>query len=192
MAGVPHTAIPLRPEAHVSVRRHFVLALTASLLLASATAVVAREQYSLHLKVARQGGQSLDFAMPWDFVRGASPFDFVDDSHDRREVKRLRAAWDMLSKMPDDRSVIIHADGRRTRVWKHDGSLVLQPLDDSENARIRIPAEIVEAVLRHDGRLKTSDVDALLARRGGIALVDVESDEARVSVRIDRHDDERD
>lgn len=166
-----------------------LVAAIALVSLALVGAAVAGDRYSLRLKVARAGGQSVDLAMPWDFVRGSSPFDFVDGSNDRRGIQRLRAAWEMLSRMPDDRSVVIHAEGERTRAWKHDGALVLEPLDDESHARIRIPAGIVEAVLRHDGRLRTSDIDELLRRRGEIALVDVESDDSRVSVRIDREDD---
>lgn len=168
------------------------LALLLAALLGSAALVgtaIATDRYSLRMQIAREGGHSLDFAMPWDFVRGSSPFDFVDGSNDRRGLQRLRAAWEMLSSMSDDRTVVIHADGERTRVWKHGGSLVLEPLDDDANVRIRIPSGIVEAVLRHDGRLRTSDIDALLRRRGETELVDIVSEEARVHVCIDRERD---
>ena len=75
--------------------------------------------------------------------------------------------------------------------WRRDGQLVLEPLDDAshDGTRIRIPAPVIEAVLRRDGRLRTDDLALILRERGRIGLVDVDSPDSRVRVWIGREDD---
>ncbi len=164
-------------------------------LLLSLAAVLpawAGTSYLLHLKISDgHRGKGVDIAMPWDVSKGSSPFDFVADTHDRPEMDRLRAAWSMLARMPEGRTVVIHSENGRTRAWRRDGQLVLEPLDDDRHpgTRIRIPAPVVEAVLRRDGRLRTDDLAAILRERGEIGLVDVDSEDARVRVWIDRDED---
>ncbi|MBI5168668.1 MAG: hypothetical protein HZA61_04180 [Candidatus Eisenbacteria bacterium] len=176
-----------------TTRSHARTALLAALLsLAAVLPARAGTSYLLHLKISDgHRGKGVDVAMPWDVSKGSSPFDFVSDTHDRPEIERLRAAWSMLSRMPEGRTVIIHSEKGRTRAWRRDGQLVLEPLDDGEHSgtRIRIPAPVVEAVLRRDGRLRTDDLAAILRERGEIGLVDVDSDDARVRVWIDRDED---
>jgi hypothetical protein len=89
------------------------------------------------------------------------------------------------------RSVIIHSDNGRTRAYRQKGRRVLEPLDrgGDRDARILVPAPVVDALVRRDGRLNTADVDALLRRHGEIGLVEVESEDGHVKVWIDRDPD---
>ena len=174
-------------------RPHFRSAVLALCLSAAVVLPAwAGGSYLLHLKISdAHRGKGVDVALPWDLSNGSSPFDFVSDSNDRPEIERLRAAWSMLSRMPEGRSVVIHSERGRTRAWRRDGQLVLEPLDDAshEGTRIRIPAPVIEAVLRRDGRLRTDDLAAILRDRGQIGLVDVDSPDSRVRVWIGREDD---
>lgn len=180
---------------HPARRRSFVAVLAAFAVLATlsiASRARAGEGYSLHVQIAERGkGRGIDVAMPWAVARGGSPFDFVSDSDDRVEFRRLRAAWTMLARMPEGRSVLIHSDNGRTRAYRQNGRLVLEPLDrgGDRDARILVPSPVVEALMRRDGRLNSADVDALLRRHGEIGLVEVESEDGHVKVWIDRDPD---
>ena len=173
-------------------RQPFVAALALLITLFGAPGARAGSGYSLHVQVADPGsGRGVDLALPWEVARGGSPFDFVSNSDDRVEFRRLRAAWTMLARMPEGRSVIIHSDNGRTRAYRQKGRLVLEPLDrgGDRDARILVPAPVVDALVRRDGRLNTADVDALLRRHGEIGLVEVESEDGHVKVWIDRDPD---
>jgi hypothetical protein len=143
--------------------------------------------YSLHLKITRQGhGRSVDLALPWDNERGASPFEYTQGQGDGIELARLREAWATLNRAGEGRSVVLDSGHDRLKASRVRGALVLEPVDTDEHVRIRVPAGIVDAILRHDGRLRSEDVAALLERHGETSLVEVESGDGRVEVRIDR------
>ena len=174
--------------------RHWLAALLAAVVasaLATAPAL-ADGPYSLHVKVSKSDwGRALDLSVPWDLDRGSSPFDFTHEDGDGPDMARLRAAWATLSRLPDHKAVIIKGDHSQIRAWRESGSLVLEPLDQ-ENGRgtlVRIPAEIVEAILQRDGRLTSDDLANLLRRRREISLVSVRSNHGQVQVWIDRNED---
>ena len=168
------------------------LVLVLALALAAAASASARHPYLLHLKIeGSKPGKSVDVALPWTRGHGGSPFDFSVDHDSDLSVERLRWAWTALQRLPEGETVTITRDGEKTRLSRRAGFLVIepQPPGDHDHARVRIPGEIVEIVIRRNGRFDDRDVESLLARRDRIDLVRVDSDDARVHVWIGREDD---
>jgi hypothetical protein len=148
--------------------------------------------YSLHVKVSKgDWGRALDLSVPWDLERGSSPFDFTREDGDGPDMARLREAWAALSRLPERKSVLIQGEHRQVRAWREAGALVLQPLDEESDrgTLVRIPTEIVEAILHRDGRLTSRDLVTLLRDRREISLVSVRSNRGAVQVWIDRGGD---
>ena len=176
------------------IRRTLLALLAAASLLAlSALPALAGGGYSLRVKLSKSDrGRALDISLPWDLSHGSSPFDFASDDGDGPGVARLREAWSTLSRMPERKPIIITGEHKQVRAWRDRGALVLEPLDDVDDhdTRVRIPAEIVEAMLRHDGRLMNNDLADLLRGRHEISLVDVRSNDGQVQVWIDRDEDD--
>lgn len=172
--------------------RHSLLAACAGLLIAGlgllpARPVVADSGYLIHVRIADAGDDSaVEIALPWKRSHGGSPFDFSDD--DDLPVERLRWAWTTLQRMPEGEAVRVTRRDETTRLYRLRGRLVIEPERGprGESGRITVPGEIVDAILRRDGRLEDRDLEHLLARRGRVDLVTVDGDDGLVRVWIGR------
>jgi hypothetical protein len=165
------------------------LALAAVTLLA--LPALAKTPYLLHVKVAgSESRRGVDLAMPWDVNHGGSPFDFADDV-DSPGMNRLRDAWTTLRRLPEGRTVTIEGEREDIRAWRDHGRLVLQPLkpDRDDDCLVLVPGEIVDALIRRDGRLQNADLAAILRRQDSVSLVEVRSSRGNVNVWIGRDED---
>lgn len=172
----------------------FALALGAlATLLALPGTALARERYQVHFQIeSDRADKTVSLSLPWTPKRGGSPFDFSESRDSEMSIERLRWIWTTLDDRAPGERVTITRKGKSTHASRQNGYLVLEPEGsrDDDHARVRIPGEIVEALLRTDGRLRDEDVTRLLTRRDRVYLVRVESDDAEVDIWIAR-DDER-
>jgi hypothetical protein len=167
---------------------------------AVAVKVKADDDLYLHIKVHEgEQGDQITVTLPVSFVRKASALipGHVEASgrimvnDEEITVAELRQLWRELRRKPDATYVTLDDDGDRVRVAKRGGYLVLEATD-GEEAEVRIPAPVVDALLSGKGdRFDLAAAIAALARHGEGELVTVTGDGDSVRVWIDDRSDIR-
>lgn len=168
----------------------------AMLLLSAATASATVEDRWLHVRVQEHDGDQEYVAInvPLQLVGALLPTIETDefhhgkiilDDHDLDEID-LHAALKALRDTPDGEFITVRSRDENVRVAKQDGFFVIDADDDGEKVRIRVPLQIVDAMLG-GGRNEIDLMAALdvLADSGNGDLITVESDDSSVRIWID-------
>lgn len=175
------------------------LALSMLVVLAASTLTVslAADRW-LHVRVEehRGAGEKVSVNIPLSLVEAILPAIDVDEFHDGRidighEIDDfdLRKALAALRDAPDAEYVRVESDDESVRVAKEDGTLiVLVDEDNGDRVRVRLPLEVVDALLgAGEHELDISAALAVLSDYGG-DIVTVESDDESVRVWIDSNE----
>jgi len=169
----------------------------ALLLLSTATASAAVEDRWLHVRVQEHDGDQEYVAInvPLQLVGALLPTIETDefhqgriilDQHDLDEID-LHAALQALRDTPDGEFITVRSRDENVRVAKERGFFVIDADDDDgEKVRIRMPLQVVDAMLG-GGRNEIDLMAALdvLADSGNGDLITVESDDSSVRIWID-------
>jgi len=165
------------------------LALATTAALHHPTPAEARHDgWTVHVQGRRgSGGSQIDLAVPWSSDEHGDLFNFCGDDRDDLDMRRLRAVWTELGRLPEGREVTIETDGDPVRARRELGFLVLQPAprDGREHARIEIPEYVVTATLDRGGHLTDADIARLVHDYGKVTLVRIRSRLGDLKVWID-------
>jgi hypothetical protein len=176
--------------------KRIALAGVVLLLLATATSFAAMEGRWLHVRVQEHDddGEYVAVNVPLELVGALIPTIETEEFRngkividDEIEEIDLRAALEALRDAPDGEYVTVRSRDENVRVAKERGFFVVDAEDDeNEKVRIRMPLEVVNAMLGA-GRNEIDLMAALdvLADSGTGDLITVESDDSSVRIWID-------
>jgi hypothetical protein len=181
----------------MTLKKRIALAGVALLVLATGTALAGVEGRWLHVRVQDhdEDGEFVAVNVPLELVGALLPTIETDefrggkiviDDDDFDEID-LRAALKALRDTPDGEYVTVRSRDENVRVAKERGFFLIDAEDDGgDRVRIRMPLEVVDAMLG-SGRNEIDVMAALdvLADSGNGDLITVESDDSHVRVWID-------
>ncbi len=140
--------------------------------------------------------EKVSFCVPYGLVRGGLKFASLGRLHreldlcltDSVEAEQLRSIWKELSESPDGTEVVRKRDFDEIRLKKEGGTVTVVQTRDccpDEQATIRIPVRLLEAVAAHG---KSFDTDAILSELRNLdrgELLDVKARDAHIRVWIE-------
>ena len=178
------------------------ITLTLMLCLTVGTAVAASDGHWLHVRVedSDSDGEKVSVNIPLSVVMAILPAietkEFrggrIDIGHGEIGDIDLHAVLKAFRDAPDAEFVTIEGRDESVRVSKERGFLLVSVDDDDDHVRVRIPLDVVDALLGGDD----DELDLLaaldaLTRYSGGDLVTVESDDESIRVWIDTNADGR-
>ena len=102
-------------------------------------------------------------------------------------MEEMRDIWLEMRNGPDMAYVTVEERDESVRIWKESGYFNVQVRDRrDERVDVRMPLEVVDALLGRHGELDFPAALEVLAARGEGELVSVEGDGESVRVWIDR------
>ena len=171
--------------------------------LAAAIGLAAAEDRWLHVRV-EEGGSSpekVSVNIPLQMVEAVLPLIEAEGfsggkvhwrhwDHGQHDGFDLRAVLDALNESPDTNFVTVQSDGESVRVAKESGFIIVSVDEDDDKIRVRLPLDVVDALLGDGDEI---DLVAGLRRLGdyGGDLVTVTSDDESVRIWIDSSDSGR-
>ncbi|MGE5344837.1 MAG: hypothetical protein ACM3JH_02690 [Acidithiobacillales bacterium] len=140
--------------------------------------------------------EKVSFCIPYGLIRGGLKFASLGRLHreldlcltDSVEADQLRSIWKELSESPDGTEVVRKRDFDEIRLKKEGGTVTVVQTKDccpDEQATIRIPVRLLEAVAAHG---RSFDTDAILSELRNLdrgELLDVKARDAHVRVWIE-------
>jgi hypothetical protein len=168
----------------------------------AATGWAAAQERWLHVKVVEDGGrgENVNINIPISMIEALLPMIETNEFRDGKVNIRthidddvfegidLRKMLEAVRDAPDAEFVTVKSDDENVRVAKEKGVLLINVDSrwDSERVRVKIPLEVVEAMIGEN----PDEIDLLagirmLASYGGGDLVNVESDDSNVRIWID-------
>lgn len=177
-----------------------LVALAATLALNS-TAHAAPADLWLHVHVDEQGDDAARVKVNVPLSLVEKVLTLVPDQEEFRGGKvifheedftaaELRELWQALKESPDATYVEVEEGTQKVKVAKSGGYLLVhtvEPSEDGERVDVRIPEEVVEALLSGEGdELDVAAAVRALADRGEGELVTVDSHDAKVRIWVDR------
>lgn len=175
-------------------RKWITLAMLA--FVATGTALAGADGHWLHVRVEESGGhgEKVNVNIPLSLVMAIIPAIETDEFRGGRinldaghiEDIDLHAVLKAFRDSPDAEYVTIDGRDESVRVSKDRGFLLVNVDDDSDRVRVRLPLDVVDALLsgRDDELDLIAALDAL-ADHGGGDIVTVESDDESIRVWID-------
>ena len=171
----------------------------AALLLCSGVAFADLDGRWLHVRVEEHPDERIAVNIPLSLVGAVLPMiDTPELSRGRLDARwerehlngiDLRELFEALRDAPDADFVTVRSRHEDVRVSKDRGFLIVRVDEDDENVRVRMPLEVLEAMLGDDdGELDLIAGLERLSRYDGEDLVTVESHDSLVRIWID--DDE--
>ncbi len=175
-------------------RKWIPLALLA--LMVSGTALAGAEGHWLHVRVEESGGdgEKVNVNIPLSLVMAIIPAIETDEFRggrinlDAGEIDDidLHAVLKAFRESPDADYVTIDGRDESVRVSKERGFLLVNVDDDNDRVRVRLPLDVVDALLSgDDDELDLVAALDALADSGGGDIVTVESDDESIRVWID-------
>lgn len=177
------------------LRRAVIPAIAAALVLALAAAPALAQERWLRIHVQEHDGDAaeVNVNLPLSVLEAIIPtieqhafHDGMIDIGDELDGLDLRELLAAVRDAPDADFVTVRSDRESVRVAKEAGVLLVNvDSEDGEKVRVRMPMEVVEAMITDDPqRLDVAAGLRLLAEFGG-DLVTVESDDANVRIWIE-------
>lgn len=134
--------------------------------------------------------------LPFSLVGKALPMvDVGDHLHEdsihvngrHLSYEELRDIWLEMRDGPDMDFVTIEEHDESVRIWKESGYLMVRVRDrKDERVDVRMPLEVVDALLGRKGELDFPAALEVLAARGEGELVSVQGDDESVRIWVDR------
>jgi len=177
-----------------------LLTLALMTCLTAGTAFAGADGSWLHVRVEESGGggEKVNVNIPLSVIMAILPAIETDEFRGGRinigegkiENVDLHQVLQAFKDSPDADFVTIEGRDESVRVSKERGFLLVNVDDDGEHVRVRLPLDVVDALLS-GGRDELDLVAALdvLADHGGGDLVTVESDDESIRVWIDDRSD---
>ena len=181
-------------------RKWITLALLAFML--TGTALAGADGHWLHVRVedSDDDGEKVNVNIPLSVVMAILPAietdqfrgGRIDIGHGEIDDIDLHEVLKAFKDSPDANFVTIEGRDESVRVSKERGFLLVNVDDDGDHVRVRLPLDVVDALLsgRDDELDLIAALDAL-ADHGGGDLVSVESDDESIRVWIDTDADGR-
>jgi len=168
--------------------------------LTAGTALAGADGHWLHVRVHEgdDDGEKINVNIPLSVVMAILPAIESDDFRGGRinigrgeiEDIDLREVLNAFKDAPDADFVTIEGRDESIRISKERGFLLVSVDDDDERVRVRLPLDVVDALLSGgDGELDILAALDALADHGGGDLVTVESDNESIRVWIDTDSD---
>lgn len=161
-----------------------------------ATAVASASDYWFHVRVEEDGGAKVSVNLPATLFERALPLipeaslrhARIDFDHSGLQISDLRAIWNDLRDSPDMTLVKVDDHGEKARVWKEDGFFFVDVDEDhGDSVQVRLPVQVVDALLAGEQFDLAAAVEALIAAGGGeFVTINEDRDGDRVRVWIDR------
>ncbi len=140
--------------------------------------------------------EKVSFCVPYGLIRGGLKFASLGRLHreldlcltDSVEADQLQSIWKELSQSPDGTDVVRKRDFDEIRLKKEGGTVTIVQTRDccpDEQATIRIPVRLLEAVAAHG---RSFDTDAILSELRNLdrgELLDVKARDAHIRVWIE-------
>ncbi len=171
------------------------LAFLATLLLAPLGAAGADSDLWLHVRVSERDDvkvavnlpfRLLDRALPMIDVDGHISENAVDIGNRRLSYSEMRELWLELRDGPDMEFVTVEEKDESVRVWKEDGFFFVRVRDRQDDVDVRMPLEVVDALLGREGAFDFEAALRALAEQGEGELVTVQGGDESVRVWVDR------
>ena len=172
-----------------------ILLLILPMLAMLAVPAAADSSLWLHVRVDDDNGSKVNINVPISMAEkivAMVPNDHMDDGriilHDQEiSVVDLRAIWAEIRSSPDMTFVTVDQQDDSARIWKQEGKLRIEVRgDDGRKADIKVPVEVVDALLSgDDNELAVGAAIAALGRSGGGEIVAVSDEENQVRVWVD-------
>jgi len=168
--------------------------------LAVGTTWAGADGHWLHVRVQENDndGERISVNIPLSLVQAILPAIETDGFRDGRinigrgeiEDIDLHEILKAFKDAPDADFVTIDGRDESVRISKERGFLLVKVDDDNDRVRVRLPLDVVDALLGgSDGELDLIAALDALADHGGGDLVTVESDDESIRVWIDSDDD---
>jgi hypothetical protein len=168
--------------------------------LTAGTALAGADGHWLHVRVDEgdDDGEKINVNIPLSVVMAILPAIESDDFRGGRinigrgeiEDIDLHELLNAFKDAPDADFVTIEGRDESIRISKERGFLLVSVDDDDERVRVRLPLDVVDALLSGgDGELDILAALDALADHGGGDLVTVESDNESIRVWIDTDSD---
>ena len=168
--------------------------------LTAGTALAGADGHWLHVRVEERGdnGEKVNVNIPLSVILAILPAIETDEFRGGRinigrgeiEDVDLRAVLQAFKDAPDADFVTIDGRDESVRVSKERGFLLVNVDDDGDHVRVRLPLDVVDALLSGaDDELDLLAALDALADYGGGDLVTVESDDESIRVWIDTDPD---
>jgi hypothetical protein len=168
--------------------------------LTAGTAIAGADGHWLHVRVDEgdDDGEKINVNIPLSVVMAILPAIESDDFRGGRinigrgeiEDIDLREVLNAFKDAPDADFVTIEGRDESIRISKERGFLLVNVDDDDERVRVRLPLDVVDALLSGgDDELDILAALDALADHGGGDLVTVESDNESIRVWIDTDSD---
>lgn len=192
----PQAPTAQRPRTAAPRRRRSLPAIAFALFaLLTAGAAGAAQDLWLHVRVNEgEGGARVRVNLPLAMAEKAMAMIPADEMHGGRvhiegsdiTVPQLRELWASLATSPDATLVEVDDDGQKVRVTKSGGYLLVKAHEDGKQVDVRIPGEVVDALLSGGGdELNVAAAIAALAARGEGELVTVDDSDTQVRIWVD-------
>ena len=178
------------------------ITLTLMLCLTVGTAFAAADGHWLHVRVEESDsdGEKVNVNIPLSVVMAILPAIQTDEfrggriniGHGEIDDIDFHEVLKAFKDAPDAEFVTIEGRDESVRVSKERGFLLVSVDDDDDRVRVRLPLDVVDALLsgRDDELDLLAALDAL-TQYGGGDLVTVESDDESIRVWIDTNADGR-
>jgi hypothetical protein len=175
-------------------RKSITLALM--ICLTAGTALAGADGHWLHVRVEEsdRDGEKINVNIPLSVVMAILPAIETDDFRGGRiNIGRgqiddidLHQILQAFKDSPDAQFVTIEGSDESVSVSKERGFLLVDVDDDGDSVRVRLPLDVVDALLGgHDDELDLVAALGALADHGGGDLVTVDSDDETIRVWID-------
>jgi len=177
-----------------------LMTLAVVICLTAGTAFAGAQGHWLHVRVQEDGhdGDRVSVNIPLSVVQAILPAIETNEFRNGRinigrgeiEDIDLHEILQAFRDAPDADFVTIDGQDESVRVSKEGGFLLVNVDDDNDRVRVRLPLDVVEALLSgDDDELDLIAALDALADHGGGDLVTVESDDESIRVWIDTDDD---
>ncbi len=183
------------------MRRSTILATLAILSLAALAVGSARAADSplwLHVRVDEGSDDAkvvvnlpfslIDKALPMIDIGGHIHDDSIDLNGHRLSYSEMRDLWLEVREGPDMAFVTVEERDESVRIWKENGFFHIRVRDRrDERVDVRMPLQVVDALLGTAGKFDFAAAVAALADNGEGELVSVQEDDESVRVWVDRN-----